>query len=331
MKEYQRLNLNEREELSRYLAMNYSYRKIANIIGRSPSTIYHEVQRTGAGCLSYRAISAQTRALATARIPLRKRKLDTNIHLQQIVIKYLHLRWSPEQIAKRLKIMYPDDMAMRVSHETIYAYVYVHPRRHLKRQLLFYLRRKHKYRRLRDKERKKSRPIQDFISIDDRPAEVNSRTIAGHWEGDLIMGALNKSAIGTLVERKTRMTFITKLKDKDAASVRGAFARKLNRLPDAFKKSLTYDQGQEMAEHKIFIQDTRVQVYFAHPHSPWERGTSENTNSLIRDFFPRGTDFSKISARQLKKVEDMLNDRPRKTLNFYTPREVFTKTVALET
>ena len=331
MKEYQRLNLNEREELSRYLAMNYSYRQIANIINRSPSTIYREVHRTGASHLSYRAIFAQKRALAAAWIPRKKRKLDTNIPLQQTVIKYLYLRWSPEQIAKRLKIMYPDDMTMRVSHETIYAYVYVHPRRHLKRQLLFYLRRKHKYRRLRDKKRKKSRPIQDFVSIDDRPTEVNSRKIAGHWEGDLIMGVLNKSAIGTLVERKTRMTFIAKLKDKDAASVRGAFARKLNRLPDALKRSLTYDQGQEMAEHKIFTQDTRVQVYFAHPHSPWERGTNENTNSLIRDFFPRGTDFSKISTRQLKKVEDMLNDRPRKTLDFYTPREVFTKTVALET
>ena len=221
-------------------------------------------------------------------------------------------------------------MAMRISHESIYAYVYVHPRRHLKRQLLFYLRRKHKRRHVKNKERQKSRPIQDFISIDDRPPEVNARKIAGHWEGDLIMGPLNKSAIGTLVERTTRLTLIVRLKAKDAASARKAFTRKLNRLPDHLKKSLTYDQGQEMAEHKVFTQKTNIKVYFAHPHSPWERGSSENTNMLIRDFFPKGTDFSKISAYKLRKVENLLNDRPRKILNFYTPRKIFTKAVALE-
>src|SRR3989338_4661729 len=223
MKKYQRLNLYEREEISRSLTMSLSYRQIASLLGRSPRTIYREIYRKNFSRLSYRAAGAQHRARQIAQIPRRQRKLDMNIRLQETVMKYLHLRWSPEQIAKRLPLMYPNDMAMRISHETIYAYVYVHPRRHLKRQLLFYLRRKHKYRRLRDKERKKSCPIQDFISIDDRPAEINSRKIAGHWEGDLIMGILNKSAIGTLVERKTRMTFIAKLKDKDAASVRGAF------------------------------------------------------------------------------------------------------------
>lgn len=331
MEKYQRINLCEREELSRCLSMDYSYRQIAVILQRSPSTIYREIFRKNLTRINYRAIFAQKQAQHSAQISRKPRKLDVNQKLQEIVIGYLQLRWSPEQIAKRLKILYPNDTAMQISHETIYAYIYIHPRKHLKRQLLYHLRRKHKYRYVKDKKRTKCCPIQDYISIDDRPPEVNSRKIAGHWEGDLIQGSMNKSAIGTLVERKTRLTLIVKLKNKDANSVRKAFAQKLNRLPDALKKSLTYDQGQEMAEHKIFTQDTRIQVYFAHPHSPWERGTSENTNALIRDFFQRGTDFSKISAKKLKHVEDLLNDRPRKTLGFYTPREIFTKSVALET
>ncbi|MDP2923434.1 MAG: IS30 family transposase [Candidatus Omnitrophota bacterium] len=331
MEKYQRFNLSEREELSRCLSMSYSYRQIATILQRSPSTIYREISRKNLTRISYRAIFAQKQAQHLAQISRKPRKLDKNQKLQETVIGYLQLRWSPEQIAKRLKILYPNDMAMQVSHETIYAYIYIHPREHLKRQLLYHLRRKHKYRYVKNKERIKCRPIQDYISIDDRPPEVNSRKIAGHWEGDLLQGSMNKSAIGTLVERKTRLTLIVKLKNKDANSVRKAFAHKLNRLPGALKKSLTYDQGQEMAEHKVFTQDTKIRVYFAHPHSPWERGTSENTNALIRDFFQRGTDFSRISAKQLKYVEDLLNNRPRKILGFYTPREIFTKSVALET
>ncbi len=330
MNKYKRLSLIEREELSRYLAVNYSYRKIGIILKRSPSTISREIRRHSKSRKTYRAISANQEAEQIARVPRKQRILDKNLKLQYIVIRHLKNRWSPEQIAKRLRILYPNNMTMRISHETIYAYIYVHPRQHLKRQLLHYLRRQHINRRTKNKVRHKSRPIQDFISIDDRPPEVHARKIAGHWEGDLVMGALNKSAIGTLVERTTRMTFIVKLSAKDAESVRKAFARKLNRLPGHLKKSLTYDQGQEMADHKMFTEKTNIQVYFAHPHSPWERGTSENTNMLIRDFFPKGTDFSKISAYQLKKVECLLNDRPRKILNFYTPNEIFTKAVALE-
>jgi len=331
MKKYQRLNLAEREEISRSMAISLSYRRIACLLRRSPSTVYREIYRRNFSRSNYRAVVAQRYAQHMARIPRRQRKLETNLKLQKIVTEYLSLRWSPEQIAKRLRLLYPNDMTMHVSHETIYAYVYVHPRRHLKRQLLFYLRRKHKYRRIRNKERRKTCPIQDFISIDDRPPEVNSRKIAGHWEGDLIMGPGNASAIGTLVERSSRITFLAKIKDHDAATVRKAFMYKFSRLPERLKQSLTYDQGQEMAEHKLFTQKTKIRVYFAHPHSPWERGTNENTNSLVRDFFPRGTDFSKISTQQLKKVQNLLNDRPRKTLNWYTPREVFTKNVALKT
>lgn len=327
---YTRLTLEEREELSRYLALNYSYRQIGNILKRSPSTINREVRRRSFTRFGYRATTAHNQASRLARIPRRKRILDENPELLRIVIRHLKNRWSPVQIAKRLKTEYPDDMSKHISHETIYAYIYVHPRMHLKRQLLQYLRRRHKHRRTKNKHREKSRPIQDFVSIDERPPEINTRRIAGHWEGDLIMGPLNKTAIGTLVERTTRLTLIVRLNSKDAESVRKAFARKMNRLPEHLRKSLTYDQGQEMAEHKQFKEQTNVQVYFAHPHSPWERGSSENTNMLIRDFFPRGTDFSKVSDYKLRKVENLLNDRPRQVLNFYTPREVFTKAVALE-
>ncbi len=330
MQKYQRLTMSEREEISRYSIMNYSYRQIAYILERCPSTIYREIYSRGFTQENYRAIPAQ-RHMQVSRISHRSRKLEQNQKLQQIVVTYLGLRWSPEQIAKRLKILYPNDMSMRVSHETIYAYLYVHPRGHLKHRMIQYLRRKHSHRHIQNRERKRTHALQDFVSIDERPTEVSSRKIAGHWEGDLIMGPMNRSAIGTLVERTTRMTFIVKLKDKDAATVRKAFAHKLNRLPAALKKSLTYDQGQEMAEHKTFTQDTKIQVYFAHPHSPWERGTSENTNALVRDFFQKGTDFSKITSRQLNKVEHLLNERPRKVLNFYTPNEAFTKVVALET
>ena len=331
MKQYKRLTMHEREEISRYIAMNYSCRQIAEHLDRSPGTICREIHRKNSNRLTYRAVIAQNNAQRIARIPKKQRKLDANIKLQKIVIKYLKLRWSPEQIAKRLKILYPNDMSMHISHETIYAYVYIHPRNNLKRLLLFYLRRKHKYRRTRNKERRKSRPIQDFISIDQRPVEVNSRKVPGHWEGDLLMGAQNASAIGTLVERTTRILFLVKLQNKDAVAVRQAFTRKFSYLPQSLKRSLTYDHGQEMAEHKLFAQRTKIKVYFAHPHSPWERGTNENTNALIRDFFPKGTDFSKVSSTELKKVQNLLNDRPRKTLNWYTPKEAFTKTVALET
>lgn|ERR1035437_3382374 len=331
MSQYQRLSIKEREELSRSLSMGMSCRKIAHILGRATSTITREIIRNGPGRAIYRAIPAQKQAIRCAKTPRIQRKLDTNLRLQQVVIEHLQERWSPEQIAKRLRKLYPDDVTMRISPETIYAYVYVHPRKHLKRKLLFQLRRRHIYRRVKDKERSKSRPIQDYISIDERPPEVAERRIAGHWEGDLIMGPLNKSAIGTLVERTTRLTFIVKLENKDTESVCKAFARKFNRLPLNMKKSLTYDQGQEMADHKTFTEKTKIRVYFAHPHSPWERGTSENTNSLVRDFFPRGTDFSKVKSQELKRVENLLNDRPRKILDFNTPKEVFTKTVALGT
>jgi IS30 family transposase len=329
MTKYGRISFCEREELSRSIVGAFSYREIGRILKRHPSTICREINRNGIDRDGYRALLAQGNAQRRAGTCRRKRKLDTNVELLQLVTGYLGLRWSPEQIAKRLKILYPNDTNMQISHESIYAYIYVHPRKHLKRKLLVYLRRKHKNRRIKDKVRAKSCPIQDYISIDDRPIEVADRKIAGHWEGDLIMGAHNASAIGTLVERTTRLTLLVKLNKKDAQTVSNAFAGKFNDVPETIRKSLTYDQGQEMAHHAAFTKQTKIKVYFAHPHSPWERGTSENTNGLVRDFFPRGTDFSKVSKARLNKIQDMLNDRPRKVLNWYTPKEIFTKTVAL--
>lgn len=326
MAKYERLTILEREEISRHLATGYSLRAIAANLHRAPSSISREIRQAGfAHRKYYRAIYAQQRS-NTKRHKLRKnRKLETNIPLRDIVLYYLAKNWSPEQIAKRLVILYPSDMTMRISHETIYSYIYILPRGQLKRQLIVYLRRGHNHRRKKTPTRQPYGAIQDFFSIEERPKEVADRIIPGHWEGDLIIGYRNASAIGTLVERTTRMTFLVKLDNQDAPVVRKAFAEEFRNVPKGLKKTLTYDRGSEMSQHKIFSEDTEITVYFAHPYSPWERGTNENTNALIRQYFPRGTDFSKITINRLKEVQDELNDRPRKTLNWYTPHEEFSK------
>ena len=209
---------------------------------------------------------------------------------------------------------------MRISHEAIYTYLYVLPRGAFKRELARSLRRRHRFRRPR-KVRLSSRPVQDIISIDERPAEVADRTVPGHWEGDLLVGHANASALGTLVERTTRFTLLAPLQAKDAGAVRRAFAREVRTLPAQLRRSLTYDQGQEMREHRLFTKQTKMRVYFAHPQCPWERGTNENTNGLLRQYFPKGTDLSVHSADALAAVALALNTRPRKTLGWRTPAE----------
>jgi IS30 family transposase len=325
MSPYHRLNVNEREEISLGIAQGHSQYDIAISLSRSPSTICHEINRNTKYGQPYRAIQAQRHTDRLAHLARKKRKMDMNLPLKHYVLLHLEQLWSPEQIAKRLKILYPMDMKMQISPESIYSYLYVLPRGTLRKELVKCLRYHHINRRVHGKSRQKSCPIQDYLSIEERPAEVADRTIPGHWEGDLLMGHNNGSALGTLVERTTRMTFLVQLKDKDAATVRETFAKEFKHLPKGLKRSLTYDQGQEMAEHKLFTKGTQIKVYFAHPHSPWERGTNENTNALIRQFFPKGTDFSKVPLRSIKKAQDMLNDRPRKTLGFLTPHEVFSK------
>ena len=327
MQKYRHLTMNEREEISLGLAQGKSLRDIASMLLRSPATISREIRRNSYtyGNYQYRAMVAHPKACRRAHNPRKKRKLDINEQLRQFVFDHLDKRWTPEQIAKRLKKLYPMDMNMRISHESIYSYLYLWPRGELRKIVLKCLRRHHKYRRVYGKAHRKTHAIQDFISIEERPKEVADRIVPGHWEGDLIMGHNNASALGVLVERTTRMIFLVRLKDKDAITVRIAFGRKFKHLPDGLKRSLTYDNGQEMAQHKLFTKNTRIQVYFAHPHSPWERGTSENTNDILRQFFPKGINFDKVSLGQINKVQNLVNDRPRKILDFSTPHEAFVK------
>ena len=253
--------------------------------------------------------------------------LDGHVRLKRYVYRKLRLKWSPVQIAETLKTDYPTDTTMRVSPEAIYTYLYVLPRGTLKKELLSCLRqnRKHRHKQRRGVEVK--RKLEDMLSIEERPKEVEDRTIPGHWEGDLIVGKNNRSALGTLVERTTRTTILIPVKSKSADDVAKAFAKEVKKLPQQMRLTMTYDQGREMANHKLFTNITGVTVYFAHPRSPWERGTNENTNGLIRQFFPKGTDFTKVSRYEVKRAQHLLNGRPRKTLNFQTPYEVFNQLI----
>lgn len=325
MRRYQRLKFEEREEISRLLAQGIGIRAIGSYLGREGSTISREIRR-GTACgkrWKYRAVGADRRAKWNALRRRRgKRKLFLKPELAVVVQEKVLLRWSPEQIARWLKREYSEP-AMHVSAETIYTYLYVLPRGELRRELLRALRQERKYRHRRDRKRGGRRAIlEDMLSIEERPAAVADRTIPGHWEGDLLVGGRREqSVLGTLVERTTRTVLLVPLKSKRADEVRKAFAREIRRLPQQMRLSLTYDQGREMAEHKLFTQQTRMKVYFAHPRSPWERGTNENTNGLIRQFFPKGLDFRTVSRREIKHVQHLLNARPRKVLNFRTPYE----------
>ena len=323
-RKYRRLRAAEREEISRSLALKESIPAIAERLRRETSTIMREVGRNS-GKSGYRAFSACNRAReAASSRKLGKRVLAKECRLRSFVLRKLRLRWSPEQIVTRLKKQYPLDMSMRISHEAIYQYIYVLPRGELKKTLVKALRQERAWRR-----KKRNHPnveetrgkIQNMLSIEERPKEVESRSVPGHWEGDLILGKYKQTALGTLVERTTRTTMLVPLKKKDAESVREAYAKAMRRFPKAFTKSLTYDQGKEMSEHARFTTDTGITVYFAHPGSPWERGTNENTNGLIRQYFPKGTDFSQVSVSEIRRVEKELNGRPRKVLDFNTPEE----------
>jgi IS30 family transposase len=312
----------EREEFSRLLAVGGSLRTIAHGLDRAPSTLARELMRHRMSPETYRAVPAHQRAQRRAYQLRKPRKLALQPRLRAAVFRLLALRWSPEQIAHGLLQRYPTDPTMRISHEAIYTYLYVLPCGAFKRELARYLRRRHRFRRPR-KVRLSSRPVQDIVSIDKRPAEVADRTVPGHWEGDLLVGHANASALGTLVERTTRFTLLVPLHAKDAPAVRRAFAREVRTLPRQLRRSLTYDQGQEMREHRLFTKQTKMKVYFAHPQCPWERGTNENTNGLLRQFFPAGTRFDRVSRREIKRVQMMLNDRPRKILTWHSPAHAF--------
>ena len=331
-KQYGRLTVVEREEISRGIAQGESIIAIAGHLGRVASTVYREVKRNS-GNGGYRAFSAGNRAarLASSR-RIGRSRLAVENRLRDYVIEKLCQCWSPGEIACRIKEEYPFDMAMRISHEAIYRYIYVLPRGSLKQTLILALRREHAYRRKRKKTNHQETrgKIADMLSIEERPKEVEDRTIPGHWEGDLIMGKYKRTALGTLVERTTRYTILVPLTAKDAESVRKAYAREMGSLPKEIAKTLTYDQGKEMSQHKQFTIATGITVYFAHPGSPWERGTNENTNGLIRQYFPKGTEFDKVSVHEIKRVQRQLNDRPRAVLNFKKPDEVINQLIALK-
>jgi IS30 family transposase len=329
---YKRLSSAEREEISLGREQGESMTDIAKRLDRAVSTISRECARSPG---KYRAYQAEQIASGNASSRKQgKTKIAKYPTLKQYVEAKLSDCWSPAQIAMRLEMEYPLDMTMRISPETLYQYVYVLPRGSLKQVLIKGLRQERKYRRKRKQIGTRipetRGKIADMLSIEERPAEVIDRIVPGHWEGDLIIGKYKQSAIGTLVERTTRYTIIVPLQEKDAESVRKAFAKEIRTLPKELAKTLTYDQGKEMSGHKRFTLSTGMQVYFAHPASPWERGTNENTNGLIRQYFPKGTDFRTTSVRELKRVQRSLNGRPRKVLKFATPQEVFNQCVALD-
>ena len=322
-KKYKRLSFQERVIIETLLGENKSKSFIAEKLNRSRSTITREinkwVQNPGE---KYNAELAQWNAEDDY---LNKRNLDkigTYGRLKFYVYKSLLTGWSPEQIAGRIKLDYPNDPVMSISHEAIYMHIYSHRQASLNRKLISLLP-YHNTRRRRLKGSQKRRiRILDQVSIDERPKHVETRQEIGHWEGDLMIGVRQSSAIGTLVERKARYTCIVKLKNRKSATVRKKFVREFKKLDDKFKKTLTYDNGIEMAQHKLLTKQTGIQVYFAHPYSSWERGTNENTNGLIRRYFPKGTNFNEVTERQLKEVEYSLNNRPRKVLGYKTPSEV---------
>lgn len=322
------LSLAEREEISRHLACQTSVRAIARALGRAPSTISREIQRHG-GRIHYRAARADAGAWRRAQRPKRCR-LAQQTALRRVVAAKLAAAWAPQQIAGWLVSAYPEDPTMRVSHETIYRTLYVQARGVLKKQLLAHLRRQRTVRRARAG--LTTRPggraqIVDAVSISERPPTVADRAVPGHWEGDLLAGAKN-SHIATLVERRSRYVHLVKVEGKDTASVVSALIREVQRLPKGLMASLTWDRGMEMAQHQLFSVVTDVQVYFCDPRSPWQRGSNENTNGLLRQYFPHGTDLRPFTQRQLDRVAQQLNTRPRQTLGFKTPAAVLAATVA---
>jgi IS30 family transposase len=317
----------EREEISRGLAAEESIRTIAARLQRPPSTISREVKRNG-GRRHYRAGEAEQQAWRRAERP-KACRLAQEGKLRALVAAKLQLEWSPEQIAGWLKGEYAQDARMHISHETIYRTLYVQTRGALKKELIAHLRRRRPMRRSR-RYSTAGQPrgqIIDAVSIAERPASVEDRAVPGHWEGDLLAGAKN-SHIATLVERQSRFVQLLKLDGKDAETVVRALTRHVQRLPDGLMESLTWDRGLEMAHHKRFTVATDVQVYFCDPQSPWQRGTNENTNGLLRQYFPKGTDLSGVTQGQLNAIALRLNTRPRKTLGFMTPAEKLAETVA---
>lgn len=320
------LSLAEREEIALGVARGESACAIARRLGRSVSTVTRELGRNG-GRGRYRAVAADARALERARRP-KLAKLASDPLLREAVERQLELRWSPQQISARLRLDYPGDTRMRVSHETIYQSLYVQSRGALRRELAAELRTGRRQRRPAGAPGRGG-GLRAIVPVSQRPAEAADRAVPGHWEGDLLIGKAGRCAIATLVERQSRFTMLVELPDgRRAEPVRTALAETIQRLPDALKRTLTWDQGKEMAEHAQFTIDSGVQVYFCDPSSPWQRGSNENTNGLLRQYLPRSADLSLYDQAALDTIADELNGRPRQTLGWLKPSEIFEQLIA---
>lgn len=319
------LSLAEREEISRGLSAGWTLSRIARQLGRHPSTVSREVKANG-GIQGYRANQADARAWDKAQRP-KQCLLAGNERLRDQVALWLLWDWSPQQISKALVKHYPDDESMRVSHETIYRTLFIQARGALKKELIKHLRTKRHRRRPHQAHSTSSSSIRGELSIRERPAEAADRAVPGHWEGDLLCGVKN-SQVATLVERHSRFVMLVKAPDKNSVNVARALATHILKLPVELRRSLTWDRGIEMASHQRFTIDTNVQVYFCDPYSPWQRGSNENTNGLLRQYLPKRSDLSVYSQEDLDAIADRLNSRPRKTLGFQTPAEVLQASVA---
>ena len=323
-KHYSQLSMDERNQIHRFRNEGWSLRAIAQKLQRPTCTISREVARNTVGA-SYNATGAERATRARRRRGTVKLKAGSV--LLNRVSELMAQRWSPEQIAGRLRRMNPDNSSLHVSHETIYCAIYAMPRGELRSTLIAQLRQAKKTRKPRARGQDRRGALPNMTSIHERPIEVAARQVPGHWEGDHIKGLGNRSAVGTLVERKSRYVVLVKLTDGSADATLEGFTRKFRHVPFCMKKSLTYDQGREMARHEILAKRVKIDVYFADPHSPWQRPTNENTNGLIREYLPKGLDLSQFSQGYLNAIARELNNRPRKCLDFETPAEVFAREI----
>lgn len=328
-KSYNHLKPEERATVMLMMREGATVRSVARTLSRAPSTISRELKRNCPDGQIYEAAAAGDRAREMRYERRRRPKLGPHSVLLGVVEYFLRERWSPEQIAGALRNCYPDEPEKRVSHETIYNALYVMPKGELRTELLGCLRQARRIRRPRARGEDRRGRIQDMVSLHVRPPEVEDRLIPGHWEGDLIKGAFNRSAVGTLVERSSRLVMLVRMENASAAAALEGFSRVLNGIPDPMRKTLTYDQGKEMSEHKQLTERTGVAVFFADPHSPWQRGSNENTNGLLRQYLPKGTDLSGYTQDDLNAIAWQMNNRPRKIHGFRTPLQVYNEMLQL--
>jgi len=320
---YRQLQPEERMTIASMSQQGSSVRAMARTLGRSAATVSRELARNRCPEIGYASVSAHALSAARRNAARPQAKLHPQGVAWRVVLTLLHWKWSPQQISGTLKRMWPNDPTLHVSHESIYTAIYAQPRGELRRQLIACLRQGRSTRMSRTRGTDRRGQIPDMVSIHVRPPEIDDRVMPGHWEGDFIKGAGNQSSVGVLVERTTRLVLLAKMEDATAASALAGFTAKLNSIAAPLRQSLTYDQGKEMTRHRELTAATGLRVYFCDPHSPWQRGTCENTNGLLRQYLPKGADLSIYSQDELDAIADSLNNRPRATHGFYSPLEVF--------